>query len=396
MYQTHRKGAVPTRILHVSPYFPPHIGGLENHVEVLSQEQGKLGHDVSVLTSTSGGTLPGGLWENGIRVRRLRSFKLGDDTLPLGMFRTLMRENGTNDIVHLHGHLFYSTTLGAMHRRLHGAPTVMTFHGDYKAVTPAGRWMKRVRDLTQGPIILNSLDGMIALTRFDKARLMAMGMDEGRISIVPNGVDLDVFQPVDAGARNEFRERFGVPEDAPMLLFLGKLLEQKGFLDLLRAMPRVLEQVPDAHLMVLGEGPDLPRGRQMVRREGIGNFVTFAGRMCCDDLVTAYGAAQVVTLPSHSEGMPLVILEAAATGRPVVATSVSGIPEFVEEGKTGSLVPPSDPESLSDALVDYLGDDALSRQVGARALAKARKEFDLRVQVSRTIKAYQGVIDHAR
>jgi phosphatidylinositol alpha-mannosyltransferase len=384
------------RILHVSPYFPPHIGGLENHVEVLSQEQGKMGHRVSVLTSTTGGTLPGGLWENGIKVRRLRSFKFGDDAVPFGMFRHLMRENGTNDIVHLHGHLFYSTTLGAMHRRLHGAPTVMTFHGDYKALTPAGRWLKRIRHVSQGPFIINSLDGMIALTRHDKARLMAMGMEEERIDIVPNGVDLDVFRPVGPDVTAEFRERFGLPVDAPVILFLGKLVEQKGFLDLLQAMPGVLREVPDAHLLVLGEGPELPRGKHMVEHQGFGDSVTFAGRMCCDDLVTAYSAADVVTLPSHSEGMPLVILEAAATGRPVVATSVSGIPEFVEQGRTGTLVPPSDPHALSGALVNYLNDDTLSRTVGARALAKAKDEFDLRVQVSRTIKAYQGVIDHAR
>ncbi|UCC92743.1 MAG: glycosyltransferase, partial [Thermoplasmata archaeon] len=250
--------------------------------------------------------------------------------------------------------------------------------------------------VTQGPLILSSLDGMIALTRFDEARLVAMGMDPDRIEIVPNGVDLDVFRPVDPEVALEFRERFGVPEDAPLVLFLGKLVEQKGFLDLMASMPKVLREVPDAHLMVLGEGPDHGKGETMVKRSGIGDSVTFAGRMCCDDLVSAYGAAQVVTLPSHSEGMPLVILEAAATGRPVVATAVSGIPEFVEEGRTGSLVPPSDADTLSEALVNYLNDDALSRTVGANALAKAREEFDLRLQVSRTIKAYKGVIDHAR
>jgi glycosyltransferase involved in cell wall biosynthesis len=272
----------------------------------------------------------------------------------------------------------------------------MTFHGDYKPVTQARSWMKRIRDVTQGPVILRSLDRIIALTRFDKARLVAKGMDENRIDIVPNGVDLNVFKPVTDEVALEFRERYGVPEGAPVILFLGKLVEQKGLLDLLDAMPGVLAQVPDAHLLVLGEGPDQARGERVVRGSGIDGSVTFAGRMCCDDLVSAYGAAQVVTLPSHSEGMPLVILEAAATGRPVVATSVSGIPEFVEDGRTGSLVPPSDADTLSEALVKYLNDDALSRMAGARALAKAKKEFDLQVQVSRTIKAYQGVIDHAR
>jgi phosphatidylinositol alpha-mannosyltransferase len=384
------------RVLHVSPFFPPHIGGLENQVDVLSQEQGKLGHIVKVLTSTSGGTLPGGLWENGIKVRRLRSFQLGDDAIPLGMMRHLSMENGTNDVVHLHGHLFYSTTLGALHKRLHGAPTIMTFHGDYKPATSAGRWMKRIRDITQGPLILNSLDGMIALTQHDKAHLTAMGMDEERIDIIPNGVDLDIFRPLDTHVTDEFRERVGISDEAPVILFLGKLVEQKGFLDLLRAMPGILKEVPDAHLLILGEGRDLPRGQAIAQKQGFQDAVTFAGRMCCDDLVSAYSAAQVVSLPSHSEGMPLVILEAAASGKPVVATNVSGIPEFVEEGRTGTLVPPSDPGVLSEALIDYLADDTIARQVGKWSLAKARKEFDLHVQVRRTIQAYEGVIAHAR
>ncbi len=384
------------RVLHVSPFFPPHIGGLENHVEVLGQEQGKLGHEVRVLTSTAGGSPLGGLWENGIRVRRLRSFRLGDDAVPLGMLRQLATENGTNDIVHLHGHLFYSTTLGALNRHLHHPPTVMTFHGDYHPVTPMARWMKRLRDATQGPLILNSVDGIIALTRFDKARLVAKGVDPDRITIIPNGVDLDVFRPVGKGATVEFRERHGIAVDAPLVLFLGKLLEQKGLLDLLDAFPRLLDAVPDAHLLVLGEGPDQGRGEELVRRHGYEGSVTFGGRMCCDDLVTAYSASQVVTLPSLSEGMPLVILEAAACGKPVVATSVSGIPEFVEEGRTGLMVPPSDPGRLSEALTRVLEDRGLASRAGDRALEKARSQFDLRVQVRRTIETYEDVIDYAR
>jgi glycosyltransferase involved in cell wall biosynthesis len=353
-----------------------------------------LGHDVSVLTSTAGGTLPGGLWENGIKVRRLRSFQVGDDAFPLGMFRRLSLENGTNDIVHLHGHLFYSTTLGALHKRLHGAPTIMTFHGDYRAMTPASRWMKRFRDITQGPLILGALDGMIALTRFDKARLMSMGMDGSKIDIIPNGVDLDVFRPVGNEITEEFRERYEVPSEAPVILFLGKLVEQKGFLDLLQAMPGVLREVPDAHLLILGEGQEQSRGLELVKGHGYQDSVTFAGRLCCDDLVAAYNTAQVVTLPSLSEGMPLVILEAAASGKPVVASSVSGIPEFVEDGRTGFLVPPSDPSALAGSLATIINDDTLARHAGRRALEKAREEFDLAVQVRRTIEAYEGVIDH--
>jgi glycosyltransferase involved in cell wall biosynthesis len=380
------------RVLHVAPFYPPHLGGLENHVEILSREQAALGMDVTVLTSNGDGTLPDD-GVHGRRVIRLPSLRTDGDSFPRGMLSSLGRLRRDHDVVHLHGHHFYSTTLGAIHRRYSRMPTVMTFHGDYVKTSPMGRGIKQLRDMTQGKIILGAMDRIIALTAHDKAQLVRKGARPDRVTIIPNGVDLSVFEPLPEERINGFKEHAGIPEGSRLVLFVGRHTEQKGLRYLIDAVPDLVQEVPDVHVFIAGTGNGMDEARSMVQALGVDGSVTVNGHLSSSNLVNAYNVADAVAVPSLWEGMPLVILEAAACGTPVVASSVSGIPEFVEHGRTGLLVPPKDPEAMAASLAQALNDDRFSSGAGYRALAKARKEFDLKVQVQKTLDAYEGVVD---
>ena len=381
------------RVVHVAPFFPPHVGGLQNHVDVLTREQARLGLEVTVVTSSIGDGTGEAVDALGRRIVRLPSLDLGADALSLGMLRRCSATKGTFDLVHLHGHLFLSTTVGALCRRLSHVPTLMTFHGDFEKLTAAGRAVKAIRDATQGPFILGGLDAIVALTRHDAGHLEAKGADPSRIVVIPNGVDLGTFRPSTAEAVAAFRGAYGVPDGARVVFFVGRMSEQKGLECLLRAVPLVLREHPDAYFVVAGMGHLLARYMHIARDLGLDRSLTFPGLLPGPDLVAAYGASELVAIPSLWEGMPLVALEAAASGRPVVATDVSGMSEFVVQGSTGMLVPPRSPEALASAIGEVLSDGAMASRMGRAALEKARSEFDLGTQVRRTVELYGRMVD---
>lgn len=203
--------------------------------------------------------------------------------------------------------------------------------------------------------------------------------DEGRVgapvTLIYNGVDLQRY--VDQEACCTLHEEYDIPDGAPIVGVVARLEPEKGHLTLLEAWPRVLEQVPNAHLLIVGEGSrretleaqalDLglmqpqasPRGsaRTAVRRT-TPNSVTFTGRR--DDIPSVTAALDVAVLPSYREAQGLSILEAMALSRPVVASNVGGIPEMIENGETGLLVPPHDAEALGDAIARLLSDHPLA------------------------------------
>ena len=382
------------KVVHVAPYFPPHIGGLQNHVDTLSREQARRGLDVTVVTSSFGARAGERTDELGRRIVRLPSFHVGTDAVPVGLLRRCLTEKDRYDLIHLHGHMFYSTTVGALCNKLSPrVPTIMTFHGDYQKMSWLGRRVKRVRDSTQGPFILGGVDRMIALTRYDAGFLESQGSDPSDIAVIPNGVPLDTFRPMPKQSLVPLRERVGVQEGDRVVLFVGRLVDQKGPTCLVNAIPHVLEDVPDARFLIVGEGPLQHKAMTLGRELGLEASLSFLGVLPIEDLIAAYNASWVVAVPSLWEGMPLVVLEAAACGRPVVATSVHGIPESVEPGRTGVLVPPRDPVALAEGISSVLTDPARARAMSEAALAKARAEFDLALQVDRTVELYKRVVE---
>jgi glycosyltransferase involved in cell wall biosynthesis len=195
------------------------------------------------------------------------------------------------------------------------------------------------------------------------------------------------------GPAEGIREELGIPLDAPMVCMVGNFRADKGHAVLLSAAAGVRELLPEVRFVLVGLGPLEDEVRARSHQMGLDGTVLFAGFR--EDAPRIAGASDVFVLPSLREGLPLALLEAMAQGRPVVATTVGGVPEVVEDGRHGLLVPPRDPRALGAALVELLRDPERRRRLGGAARARAA-EFDIRRAVRRTEEVYGELLERER
>jgi 1,4-alpha-glucan branching enzyme len=205
-----------------------------------------------------------------------------------------------------------------------------------------------------------------------------------RIEVVPNGVDLQAFRPA-----------FNWPQDAGYVLFVGRLVAQKGVDVLLRAFAAVLRQLPAAKLLVVGDGELQLYLQRVVRHLGFPHKVTFRPWQAGSALVDLYQQAQVVVVPSHYEPFGIVALEAMACGRPVIATRVGGLAETIRHGKEGYLTPPADHLRLAQYIVRLLRDKELRVCMGEAARSRAQ-QFSWARAAEETIKSYASLPSRIR
>lgn len=209
-------------------------------------------------------------------------------------------------------------------------------------------------------------------------RVRALGFPEERSRVIPYGVDVAAFSPVPE-RRSIWRQRLGVPEAAPLLLGVGRMATKKGFQVLVEILPALLGEFPDLRVVLAGGGDLLDRFREATRPWG--DRVLFPGPVLRDTLPDLYRAADIFVLPAihdgngNVDGLPNVILEAMASGLPVVSSGISGIPLAVKDGETGLLVPEKDPTALLGALRRLLADPAAARAMGERGRRKAEAEL---------------------
>ncbi len=196
--------------------------------------------------------------------------------------------------------------------------------------------------------------------------------------MIPYGVDIGVFTP-DSTRRAIWRRQLAIPDAAPLLLGVGRMATKKGFQVLLEILPALLAEFPDLHVVLAGGGDLLERFRAAA--EAWASRVHFPGAVLRDTLPDLYRAADLFTLPAvhdsqgNVDGLPNVILEAMASGLPVVASGISGIPLAVVDGETGRLVPEADAPALLAALRALLADPAVARAMGERGRRKAETEL---------------------
>jgi glycosyltransferase involved in cell wall biosynthesis len=209
-----------------------------------------------------------------------------------------------------------------------------------------------------------------------------------KVAVVHNALRREYGVEVDLDKAN-VRDVYNLPNDAPLILFVGNLLMHKG----LRLVVQALAEMPETrwHLGVIGEGPEREVCEAVLTEKGLADRGTFLGRLPEREVERVMGVADVLTLPSRTEGMPYVILEAMASGIPVVATNVYGIPEMVEDGKTGLLVPPEDGTALGKALLELIQDENLRREFGQRARERFELYFTLDKQIAAIETLYRGL-----
>lgn len=232
-----------------------------------------------------------------------------------------------------------------------------------------------------------SMDHLIAVSRAIVRKLEDEDRATAPISLIYNGVDLTRYAEPDICGT--LHDEFPIPVGAPIVGVVARLEPEKGHPTLLEAWPAVLAAVPEAHLLIVGEGSQCDALKAHAAALGLARSVTFTGRR--DDVPAVTAALDVAVLPSYREAQGLSILEAMALSRPVVASAVGGIPEMIEDGVTGLLVPPHDPDALSAAIVRLLRDHPFADTI-ARA---ARDQIHDRFCVELMVHAIESIYDEA-
>ncbi|MGD2080116.1 MAG: glycosyltransferase family 4 protein [Nitrospirota bacterium] len=363
----------------VTPEFPPECGGIGYYVYYLARELRRAGHGVSIIVRGSAYSTQ---IRDGITVREVRVG--GIPPLNQGSFgraveRLLALENP--DIVHVH--------YGAAMAIKCGCPVVVTAH-----------WCNKVGI----PIFHRPVRNAEALLR--NLFLPLYVRSERRLSR-----SCDRLTTVSASLRDEYREHYGVEgavinngvdpqafssngvrrED--LVLFAGMLRPGKGVLDLLAVAELLKESRPGARVLLVGDGPLRDEVRRRMAERGLHN-VEMLGRLSHPELLSYYRRARVFVLPTYYEGFPNTVLEAMACELPVVASRVSGIPEQVEEGVTGHMVPPGDVEGFHRRVGELLRDEGRCERFGRAGRERVLRRFTWRHVSERVLGEYRDLLNH--
>lgn len=345
-------------------------GGAQVHVQNLVEGLDSNRFDVEVISLSDGPA-----------VRRIRATRTtvhivdeAADNAALAGVLSLLRQRPPEV---LHNHMFRAEVVGTR------AGLTLAEHGHPAPYLVSTIHSSRIRSEEDRALLRRltpSMDRLIAVSRATVAKIVAEGRTPAPVELIYNGVDLQRYDVTEACCT--LPEEYGFPEGTPLVGVVARLEPEKGHATLIEAWPLVLDKVPEARLMIIGEGSQ--RATLEAQADGLnllgeacsadecvgtrkarpGAKILFTGLR--DDVPAVTAALDVAVLPSYREAQGLALLEAMALRRPVVASRVGGVPEMIENERTGLLVPPRDPASLAAAIVRLLTDHPLADMV-ARA-----------------------------
>jgi colanic acid/amylovoran biosynthesis glycosyltransferase len=307
-------------------------------------------------------TQPGGYLRTLGLATRHRAPGLKGFALSLAYFAeavVLARELRRRCITHLHNHFANSgATVGFLATRLLGMPWSFTMHGISETDYPAGLMLGRK---------IEAADFVACVSYFGRAQAMRLvEPDQWRkLHVVRCGLPLAAL-PAHAQ-----------PSSGKRIISVGRLSAEKGQAGLLEAFAAVSRDHGGVELVLIGEGPERELLQSRAAALGIGNKVTFAGRCGEMETIEQIARSDILVLSSFMEGLPIVLMEAMAVGTPVIASRVAGIPELVEDGKTGLLFTPSDWDALAECIRRLLENDALRPKLARAGSAAVKREFDV-------------------
>ncbi len=386
------------KILQVTPFFKPlwESGGVARVAYDISHNLHENGHEITVYT-TNRSIYPNDLPTNratgvdGMNVyyfENLRKYAPGvtPPVVPYHMPAVARKEMKQFDVIHIHDHRTLLTVTASHYARKYGVPYVLQAHGALPQETGSTR-MKRLFDLLWTNKMILGASGVIALNETEAERYRALGVDEEKIAIIPNGIDLTEYP--DLPARGGFRAAWGIEDAAKVVLYLGRLDPTKGIDLLIRSFAHVAREFDDAVLMLVGG--DMGHNdefRQRIGALGLDNRVIFTGFVSKEDKMAAYTDADVFVTPSFT-GFPVTFLEACLCGTPIVTTGKGDLLGWVDN--TVGFTTAYTPEALADAIGRLLADDALRAGFGEQAKELVRTRYNWQAIV-RDIEAFYAKV----
>ncbi len=372
----------PIRVVHLINGYLPRLGGAERQLAAVAPPLQARGIELHVLTRRTDG-LPAFEEMNGVPVHRLPVPGVkATASLVFTLSALLLIRRLRPQVIHAH-EVFSATTTALAAKRLWAVPVVVTPHrsgppGDVQRLRAKPGGARRLAAFRDG------VDRWVTISREIDEELAGSGIPPARRVAIPNGVDITRFAPATPGEQAARRATLGLPV-GQLVIFTGRLVPEKRVSLLLQVWPAVRAAHPDAHLLLLGSGPEEP-----ALRAAAGEGVRFLGSV--DDVAPYLQAADVFVLPSAAEGLSVALLEALATGLAALVTRVGGAADVIEHAENGWLVPPDDPAALQAALLLLLGDEGRRRAFGQQGRDRIVRHFSLPSVADRLRELYEGLL----
>lgn len=349
------------KVVQVAPEFPPPLmGGGGYHVYNLSKELVRKGLDVTVFTLNIGNTFLLRKTEVEIHFDKVKVFRVPASYIPKTTYPIapqliplLLKENP--DIIHTHGYQSFTSDVAATVSKIKKTPLVLTLHGFPRGFN---RPIRKAYFNLIGKETLRKATKIISVSRMVAHEFRAIGVSEKKMTIVPNGIDLEEYKQLPT--EDLFRKRLNIEEDEKIVLTIGRLEKIKGFQYLIRALPSIIEEVGSTKLVIAG--PEFNYGvrlKKLAKEAKVKDHVIFYGPINGKEKLEAFSAANIVAVPSLYEGFGMLLLEAMAAGKPLVATNTGAAPELIQNGKNGILANLGDAEDLAGKVIKLLSDDRL-------------------------------------
>lgn len=370
-------------ILQVAPYYPPYLGGQEIYIQNLSERLAKRSHNVTVYTSNfcPNIRLPKTEMLNNVRIYRYKTvIRIMKNPITPAMYEDLKRYSEEFDIVHVHNeHTFQAQITSIIKSKMNiKVPIVLGVHGQLRFGVLFKDFVESIYRWTIGKYIYKVVDKIITLSLSDKIFIQRHGVSGEKIEVVPNAIDLEKINSLANKAREKIdmmSGKYNLNEYHFKILFVGPVVKRKGVDIALKALFLLKKSISDVILIVTGNGDFLGNAKRMVNKLNLSKNVLFTGRVSYMELLALYQIADLVVLPSRSEGFPTTLLEALALKSRVIASSLPSIKEYFHNKIP--LVRRDDPEALCMAIKSVLMNSSENRKVDI-------KNFDWNI-VSRKI-----------
>ena len=348
----------------VTQYPPNYIGGTELQAQHIAEQLSDRGHDVQVITQYDEETSTIEKIGNKLKIHRLKkqSFPFAK-TFFLMIYNTLRIASRIRYDIFLAFTLYPSGLAAILAGKLYQKPVVVWGRGNDVYV--------KVNYIVQTIrlFVLMSADIIVAQTNNMKKRFLEIWPHIKSLKIVPNALNLKTFK----------MKKIRKFSSSPSLTYVGGLRPVKGLEHLIEAFRQVLQEMPDVKLYLVGEGEDKGRLLRLAKKLDVNEKIIWVGQVNHEKVVEYLHLSWVFVLPSLSEGLPNVLLEAMACGVPCVATAVGGVPDIIENNVNGLLVKPEDPQLLGQAIITLLKDEKLRQRISENNRKDVRKYDSIRV-----------------
>ena len=370
------------KILMLTWEYPPRIvGGIARVVHDLSKRLIKDGHEVTVVTYRDGDT-PYFEDDKGVKVYRVDNYNIRPNNFidwimqlnfnMVAKASEIIAKEGNFDVIHAHDWLVANAAKTLKHS--YDIPIVATIHA-----TEAGR-NSGIHDETQRYIndtewlLTYEATEVIVNSNFMKGHIQGLfGLPFDKINVIPNGINLTNFNGIERDY--DFRRQYAA-DNEKIILYVGRLVYEKGIQHLISAMPKILNGYNDAKLVIAGKGGMIDELKAEADALGIGNKVYFTGYLDSKQVQKMYKCADIAVFPSTYEPFGIVALEAMLAGVPTVVSDVGGLNEIVEHGVTGMKSYAGNANSIADSILNLLYDHQLANNVSKNAKAKVKELYN--------------------